>query len=155
MRAHALLFLAGLASAACGDASTGKPAAASAEPAVPSAALPEVKAASFSAKIEAASAKAGEASHAVVTVTPSAGYKINQEYPYKFKADAAASTGVTFASEVVTDVERTKERATMKIPFTAAKAGDAKVVGTVALSVCTDENCVIEKVALAAPVKVE
>jgi hypothetical protein len=86
---------------------------------------------------------------------PAAGYKVNEEYPYKCKLDAPPAAGVTYPTAVVTEVERTKQLATMKIPFVAAKAGTARVGGTCSLSVCSEENCVIEKVALATDVTVE
>jgi len=86
-------------------------------------------------------------------VVPAAGYKVNEEYPYKCKLEAPA-TGVSYPTPVVTEVERTKEKATMKLPFVAAQAGTAKVGGTCSLSVCTPDNCVIEKVALVTDVKV-
>ena len=114
---------------------------------------PEVKASTFSAKLEGASAKVGETATAVLTVLPASGYKVNEEYPYKFKLDAPPE-GVTYPAAVVTDVERTKERATMKLPFVAQKAGTYQVSGTCSLSVCSDATCVIEKVPLSVEVSV-
>ena len=158
-----LLALATLSSfAACGgegpkaspEAPSAKPAdAPAAEKAGGEKAGPEVKAATFSAKLEGVTAKVGESATAVVTVLAAGGYKVNQEYPYKFKLDAAPE-GVTYPAAVVTEVERTKERATMKLPFVAQKAGTYQVSGTCSLSVCSEETCVIEKVPLAVQVVV-
>ncbi len=147
--------LAGLA-VGCGEKSAGtQPGPASVAPATPTLApAAEVKAASFTATIEAPASKAGETAHAVVRVVPIAGYKVNAEYPYKCKMDPA-SEGVTFPTPVVTAVDRTKELATMKLPYVAAKPGTARVGGVCSISVCTAENCVIEKVALVIDAKVD
>lgn len=147
--------------AACGGGGGDGPAPGGSITAAPSAAAPpaaaapapKVEAATFTATIEAVDATAGAPSTATVTVVPAAGYKVNEEYPYKCKLEAPAE-GVTYPTPVVTDVERTKEKATMKLPFVVARAGTAKVGGTCSLSVCTPDNCVIEKVALATDVKV-
>ena len=81
-------------------------------------------------------------------------YHVNQEYPYKFKM-AAAPAGVTYPEAIVRAVNRTEKRATMSIPFTPDAAGTATISGECSLSVCTDSNCVIEKVNLSVAVKVE
>jgi hypothetical protein len=145
--------------AACGDKPASSPAGSSAAPGgdAPAAApapAAEVKLAALTATIEAKPARAGETAHAVVRVVPSGSYHVNQEYPYKCKLDAPPE-GVTYPTPVVTEVERTQDLATMKLPFVAAKPGTAKVGGLCSVSVCTDENCVIEKVALVADAKVE
>jgi hypothetical protein len=38
--------------------------------------------------------------------------------------------------------------ATFKVPFVAARAGKAIVAGTFSFSVCSDANCLMEKVEL-------
>lgn len=148
-----------LATVACGGGGATDAPAPGKEPAPTpvAAAAParEVKGASFTATIEAKPAKAGETATAVVSVVPSGGYKVNEEYPYKCKLDDPPSAGVSYPTPVVTEVERTKQLATLQIPYVAAKAGTARVGGTCSLSVCTEENCVIEKVALATDVTVE
>jgi hypothetical protein len=73
------------------------------------------------------------------------GYKVNQEYPYKFKLQPTA--GVTFPIQVVKKdrVKLDKRRATMTVPFTPTSEGAKRVAGQFAFSVCTDEKCLIEK----------
>lgn len=165
---HAVLALAlGGAAAvlgACGDnsasvapggsATPGGSASPGGGPAAAAAPAAEVKLAALTATIEAKPSKAGETAHAVVRVVPSGSYHVNQEYPYKCKLDAPPE-GVTYPTPVVTEVERTQDLATMKLPFVAAKPGTAKVGGLCSVSVCTEENCVIEKVALVADARVE
>lgn len=148
----------GVGGAACGGEGSAPAPGASVTAAPSPAAAPvapaaKVEAASFTATIDAADATAGAPATATVTVVPAAGYKVNEEYPYKCKLEAPP-TGVSYPTPVVTEVERTKEKATMKLPFVAAQPGTAKVGGTCSLSVCTPDNCVIEKVALVTDVKV-
>lgn len=144
-----------LALAACGDAAHGPPPAtsASAAPTPAASAAPEVKAKAFTAKIVGGEAHAGAEDAVEVSVVPAAGYHINEEYPYKFKLDAPPS-GVTYPKDVVTDVVRSAQLATMKVPFSASTPGTVRVSGTCAISVCNPDQCVIEKVALATEVKV-
>ena len=73
------------------------------------------------------------------------GYKVNQEYPYKFKLRPAA--GVTFPMPIVKKdrVKLDKRRATMTVPFTPTATGARRIGGEFAFSVCTDEKCLIEK----------
>jgi hypothetical protein len=43
----------------------------------------------------------------------------------------------------------------VQIPFVAAQAGRSTVAGTFHLSVCSEANCIIDKVALELPVDVK
>lgn len=114
----------------------------------------EKKGASFSAYMTGAkSYKAGQAGTVTAVVNALGDYHINQEYPYKVALNDVA--GVSFPEKTVKNVSRGEKRATISIPFTAEKAGSATITGTCSLSVCTAENCVIEKVPLSVSVKVE
>jgi hypothetical protein len=100
--------------------------------------------------------KAGEQGNVEVVLEPKGAFHCNQEYPYKMKL-AAAPAGVTYPMAVVKteNVTVTPERAVMKVPFVAEKAGEAKLTGNFYFSVCTSEQCVIENRELAVMVKVE
>lgn len=114
----------------------------------------EKKGASFSAYMSGAkSYKAGQAGTVTAVVNALGDYHINQEYPYKVALNDVA--GVSFPEKTVKNVSRGEKRATISIPFTPDKAGTATITGTCSLSVCTKENCVIEKVPLSVSVKVE
>ena len=106
-------------------------------------------------------AKAGEAATARVVVKARGHYHVNREYPTSFKPDAAALE--TFGAEKVAlgqGADRTPcasqpaEACAMSapLPFTPRGPGDVRLAGTVAFSVCSAEQCLIEKVPLAATV---
>jgi hypothetical protein len=113
------------------------------------------KAASFTAHLAAKpSYKKGQEGTIVAVVVAADDYKINQEYPYKFTLDAAPA-GISYPSSVVRDVARGNKKAIITILFKPDAAGKATVSGECSLSVCTEKNCIIDKVKLAVDVTVE
>jgi hypothetical protein len=101
--------------------------------------------------------KAGAEGTLEVTLRTKGGYHTNDTYPYKFKAADPAPEGITFPKPVLlrADGSFEKTRGTFRIPFIAAKAGRATIAGTLHLSVCSDANCIMDKVALELPVDVQ
>ena len=84
-------------------------------------------------------------------------YHVNKDYPFKVVGDPAAAAPEQRSREDQDDRgERAaldgdgsfaldgEKRGTMTIKFRPAAAGNAKVVGSFKLSVCTDEACEIE-----------
>ena len=84
------------------------------------------------------------------------GYHVNNEFPYKFKTASEPAQAVTFEKLELTRTQGTytKTEARFKARFAGAKAGEAKVGGLFALSVCTAKECVTDKVQLEVPVTV-
>jgi hypothetical protein len=86
--------------------------------------------------------KVGELTLQLVAKAP---YHINKEYPHKLKLRAV--DGISFPKLVLgresMTIERT--RATMKVPFTPARAGTFAVSGEFAFSLCTEDRCLMEK----------
>jgi hypothetical protein len=81
-------------------------------------------------------------------------YKINDQYPFKWKAPDQAADGVTYPKPLLKKEDGKwgdKKTGSFTVPFVAAKAGKAKVAGTLSLSVCSDANCIMEK----APLEIE
>jgi len=81
-------------------------------------------------------------------------YHINDDYPYRFKADEAP--GVAFLgsdpadkglfSKSTGDWQKTETKAgVMKVRFTPAAAGPQTIAGTFKVSVCSAENCLLEQ----------
>lgn len=81
-------------------------------------------------------------------------YHINDDYPYRFNADEAA--GVVFLganpaesrvfSKSAGDWKKAEPKAgTMKVRFTPAAAGPKTIAGTLKVSVCSAENCLLEQ----------
>jgi len=100
--------------------------------------------------------KAGQQGFVEVVLVPKGDFHCNQEYPYKVKMGAAPA-GVTYPTAIVRTegLSVSPSRATMRVPFVAQNAGDAKVSGQFFFSVCTSEQCVIDNRAVAVTVKVE
>ncbi len=93
--------------------------------------------------------------HAVVVAKGD--YHINDKYPYRFTADDSAGRGLSFAKREVGRDDGVFEhmKALLKVPFTAEKAGDTKVGGTLSFSVCSATNCLMYKQPLALLVRVD
>ena len=112
----------------------------------------------FAAEIKPTGAyKAGKEGFVEVTLVPKGAYKINKQYPYKFKLPETPAEGLSFPTPVLKKDAFAIEdkKASVKIPFVAAKPGKAKVGGTFSLSVCSDANCLMEKVELEVEVDVK
>lgn len=99
--------------------------------------------------------KIGESTPFNVTLRAGKGFKVNQEYPHKFKSKA--TSGLVFAQTVVdkTAARLTKSEAVFPIVVTGGVAGKRTVAGQLAFSVCTDEKCLIERSELALEVNVQ
>lgn len=81
-----------------------------------------------------------------VTLLPKGAYHINTQFPMKFKT-AEPADGVSYSKAVLKREDGTfdEKKGSFKVPFTAAKAGKAKVGGTLHFSVCSESQCVIDK----------
>jgi len=99
---------------------------------------------------------AGQQGIVEAVVVPKGEFHCNQEYPYKFVA-SAGSSGVTYPKPTLRaeGVSVSPTRAVMRIPFVPQNAGEAKVGGTFHFSVCTDQQCVVEKRDVSVTVKVQ
>ena len=84
------------------------------------------------------------------------GYHINAEFPYKLKTAAGPSGIVAFDKSELARGEGsyTKTEARFHAAFAGARAGAAKIGGTLALSVCTSKECVTDRIVLEVPVTV-
>lgn len=87
-----------------------------------------------------------------VSLQAKAPYHINDSYPHKVKAVLPAPAGVRFPKELVgrEEAKLTTSDARFPFPVLFEKAGTATVSMNVSFSVCTDTNCLMEKVALSA-----
>jgi hypothetical protein len=142
LRPGAVVLLAVLAASACQDRPKPPPAA------------------------DAAPKRAGPPAHAVEPILPlppcSAGvpctltlkltalrdYHVNEEYPFKFGADAQPGVEHEGTGAFTREDEKT---GWLAVRFRAAKEGTVRITGTFRLSVCNDDECKIES----APVAVE
>ena len=91
--------------------------------------------------VDAAGCAASAPCEAKLLVTALDGYKVNEDYPYKFVA--AGGAGVTVDGTGTFAIEA-KDRGLMTIKFRADAAGPATISGKLKLSVCTAEVCKLE-----------
>jgi len=99
--------------------------------------------------------QAGKEGTVEVVLDAKAPFHVNDQYPIKFKAKEAA--GVKFPQAVVGKDKAKVEnmRATMPVAFVPDAAGKRTVAGQFLFSVCTDENCLMEKRDLSLVVEVK
>jgi hypothetical protein len=96
------------------------------------------------------SCKAGSECKVEISLKAKGEFHINDKYPLKFKAPDSPPEGVTFTKAVVKkeDGKFAEKEGTLPVGFTIAKSGKAKISGTFSFSVCSDANCVMDKVDL-------
>ncbi|MFS8069707.1 MAG: hypothetical protein ACMG6S_25355 [Byssovorax sp.] len=101
--------------------------------------------------------KAGSEGTVEITFSTKGEYHINKQYPYKFKASDPAPDGVSFPKPILqrADGSFEEKKGSFKVPFVAAKSGKATISGTLSLSVCSDANCIMDKVPLELAVDVK
>lgn len=111
----------------------------------------------YAIEMKSGAYKAGQEGTLEILITAKGDYKINEKYPIKFKAAEPADGSVKFSKAVLKREDGTFElkKGSFKVPFTAAKSGKATVSGVLSLSVCTPENCLMDKVELETTVDVQ
>ncbi len=87
----------------------------------------------------------GERASFVVTLRAGTGYKVNAEYPHKFKTQERS--GITSTQKVIdkTMATITSDVATFPFEVVLTAPGQHTVAGQLAFSVCTAERCLIER----------
>ncbi|MEZ4302603.1 MAG: hypothetical protein R3B70_47185 [Polyangiaceae bacterium] len=93
---------------------------------------------------------AGKECKAEISLESKGEFHINDKYPLKMKLSDPAPDGVSYTKAIVKkdDGKFEEKKGTLPVGFTLAKAGKAKVAGTFSFSVCSDANCVMEKLDL-------
>ncbi|MEZ4232570.1 MAG: hypothetical protein R3B89_25550 [Polyangiaceae bacterium] len=99
----------------------------------------------FELSIRTSEVKAGSEATAEVELLSKKPFKCNDKYPYKFTTKA--SDGLELSAPVVTRDQATisHDRVLMKIPFKATQTGAHTLSGQFAFSICTSDQCRIEK----------
>jgi hypothetical protein len=110
----------------------------------------------WSVRLAPPTSRVGKPSTVSVQVSSRGGYHVNLDYPMAFRPSAEST--VTFEgariplrpSSTSPCEGRPKESCsvTLDLPFVAPAAGEARLDGTLAFSVCSAERCLIEKVPL-------
>ena len=128
---------------------------ASTEQASPS--TPKVEAETYLVEISAGSAyQAGATGSVKVSLTAKAGFHINDQYPYRFRASPPAE-GVSYPKPVLerADGQFEEKTAVFQLPFVASHAGQFSVGGVLNLSVCSPTSCIVQKAPLNVTVTVQ
>lgn len=101
--------------------------------------------------------KAGAEGAVDVTLTVKGAYHTNDQYPYKFKLNDPAPDGVAFPKPLLKreDGKFEKTQGTFRVPFNATKPGKYTIAGVLSLSVCSEANCIMDKVPLEISVDVK
>jgi hypothetical protein len=101
--------------------------------------------------------KAGAEGTVDVVLTVKGAYHTNDQYPYKFKTIEPAPDGLSYPKPMLqrADGKFDKTSGSFKVPFTASKPGKYKVGGKFSLSVCSEANCIMDKVDLEVDVDVK
>lgn len=102
-------------------------------------------------------AKAGQEGSVEIVIESKGDYHINSKYPLKFKVKDPAPQGLSYTKTVLKreDGKFEDKKGSLLVPFTAAKAGKVKIEGVLSFSVCSDANCVMEKLDLELDVDVK
>ncbi len=96
---------------------------------------------------------AGAACSVTLKLFATGQFHINDEYPYRFRADDAPGVaflgtdagGKNVFSKPAGDWQKLEAKAgTMTVKFSPATAGDQTIAGTFKLSVCSPQSCLIE-----------
>jgi hypothetical protein len=104
---------------------------------------------------------AGSACTVALKLVATGDYHINDEYPYRFKADDAPGVdflgtgegGKNTFSKATGDWQKSEEKAgVMTVKFVPAERGTRSVGGTFKLSVCSPQACLLEQRQVAATV---
>jgi hypothetical protein len=100
--------------------------------------------------------KAGATGSVRVSLTAKAGYHINGQYPYRFKA-APPAEGMSYPKPVLerSDGQFEEKQAVFNLKFVANHAGTFNVGGVFHLSVCSAGSCVVQKTPLDISVNVQ
>jgi hypothetical protein len=98
---------------------------------------------------------AGVRSSVRVSLTAKAGFHINVQYPYRFKASLPVD-GISYPKPVLErgDGQFEEKTAAFQLPFVASHTGQFPVGGVLNLSVCSPTSCIIQKAPLTVTVNV-
>jgi hypothetical protein len=109
---------------------------------------------SYTVKITAPAGQAvGKESTAEIILAAKPGFHVNNEFPIKFTPGGSDGVDAKVVGKDAATV--VPEKATIKVPFTPTRAGKGKLAGKLAFSVCSDSNCLMDKVELSVDVDVK
>jgi hypothetical protein len=99
----------------------------------------------YKVNVSAPAAKVSTRSVAKITVEPTAGYKMNLEYPTKVTLTAPEGVTLEKAKITLKDADAAKidkASAQFDVAYTADKPGKKTITGEVKFAVCTENDCI-------------
>jgi hypothetical protein len=114
-----------------------------------------------------AACTAGSPCVATLKLVATSGFHINDEYPYRFKADDAPgirflgtdASGASAFSKAAGDWQKTQDgdgkTGVMTVKFVPEGQGDKTIAGTLKLSVCSPQSCLVDQQQVRASVSVK
>jgi hypothetical protein len=96
----------------------------------------------------------GASCNVALRLVATGAFHINDEYPYRFKADDAPGVrflgtdgaGANVFSKAAGDWHKADAKSgAMTVKFTPTSAGSTTIAGTLKLSVCSEANCLLEQ----------
>lgn len=108
-------------------------------------------------KTAGAGYKANQEGTVDIKIEAKGDYHLNAKYPVKFTLTDPAPEGVKYPKAVLKREDGKFEDKTggFSVPFVASRAGKAKISGKLSVSVCSDKNCLMEKLDLELDVDVK
>jgi hypothetical protein len=100
--------------------------------------------------------KSGATGSVKIKLTAKAGFHINGQYPYRFKA-SAPTEGVSYPKPVLerADGQFEEKTAVFVLPFVAGHSGKFALGGVLNLSVCSPTSCIVQKAPLDVTVTIQ
>ncbi len=83
----------------------------------------------------------GKAAMSVIEITPTAGYKMNQDFPSRLRIDVNQSAVVSKNDLRGPDVKVSEEKLRFDVAFTPKKNGSLPMSGVADFSVCNENTC--------------
>ena len=109
----------------------------------------------FSVSIQAPSpVMVGKSATATIVLVAKSPFHCNDKYPYKFKLDAPGP-GVSYPSSLARGMSVRGAHGSMGVPFTGRQPGRATVSGTLYMSVCSADQCMMDRRRLAVSVQIQ
>lgn len=108
----------------------------------------------FNLSIQTASpVQVGRTGSAAIALVARSPFHCNPKYPYKFKLDPPDAE-VSYPSTLVRGMSVNETHASMSVPFVGRQPGHATISGTLYMSVCSAEQCMMDRRRLAVSVQI-
>ncbi len=95
----------------------------------------------------------GKTAAATIVLTAKSPFHCNDKYPYKFKLDAPGGA-VSYPAGVARGMNVSGTHGSLAVPFSVRQAGTARISGTLYMSICSADKCLMDRRRLTIAVQV-